>query len=161
LLTGETQKTAIIDMLLSLMCLCGWSISNQQSRKAVLSLKQKVESVERVWSQLKKATKENITNTDIEVFNVEPGSTFGEHVEDVYDDTLGKTQNGEPERRCREKILCTVGIGLRKSLVKHEGGGAPLVQREVLIKPKVALASVLLEAGLMGESHPRRQYFGK
>ena len=84
-------------MPLSLMCLCGWSILNQESRKVVLSLQQKVESIERMWFQLKKATKEGITNTDMEVFNVEPGSTFGEHVEDMYD-ALGNTQNGESAR---------------------------------------------------------------
>jgi hypothetical protein len=110
---------------------------------------------------LKKATKEGITNTDMEVFNIEPGSTFGENMEDVYDEALGKTKNGEPERRRRGKTLCTVGIGLRKSLVKHGESGEPLIQRDVLIKPKVALASVLLEAGMMGESRPRSQYFGK
>jgi len=120
-----------------------------------------VERIEKMWSQLKKATKEGITNTDMEVFKIDPGLTFGENMEDVYDEALGKTKNGEPERRRREKILCTVGIGLRKTSVKHEDGRAPLVQHDVLIKAKVALASVLLEAGIMGESRPRSQYFGK
>ena len=160
-LTSETQKTVIIDMLLSLMCLCGWSISNQQSGKMVLSLQQMVDRIEKMWSELKKATKERITNTDMEVFIIGPGSTFGENMEDVYDEALEKTKNGEPERRRRERILCTVGIGLRKTLVNHEDGGAPLVQHDVLIKPKVALASVLSEVGLMSESRPRSQYFGK
>jgi hypothetical protein len=43
-------------------------------------------------------------------------------------------------------------------LVKHQDGAAPLVQRDVLIKPKVALATMLLGAGgMIGEfqSRPR------
>jgi hypothetical protein len=37
-----------------------------------------------MWSQLKKVTKEGVTNTDMEVFNIKPRSSFGEHVENVH-----------------------------------------------------------------------------
>ena len=121
-----------------------------------------VERIERMWSQLKKAAMEGITNTDMEVFIVSAGSDFGEIMEDMYDDVLGNTKSRNLEKRRREKILCSVGVGLRKSSVKHEDGKAQ-VQQDILIKPKVALASVLLaaEGGMIGESRPRSQYFGK
>ena len=154
----------MIDLVLSLMCLCGWSITNQESQKIISSFQQMVERIERMWSQLKKAAKEGITNTDMEVFTFAPGSNFEENMEDMYDDVLGNTKSGNLEKRRREKILCSVGIGLRKSLVKREDGKAPRVQQDILIKPKVALASVLLgaaEGGMTGESRPRSQYFGK
>lgn len=164
ILGGETRRSHAIDTLLGLMCLCGWSTSGPQSQKVVVSLQQMVERIEKMWIQLKRATKEGITNTDMEVFTIEAGAPFGEGMEDMYADVLGKKPVEDSKRRQREKTLCTVAIGLRKTSVKRIDGAKPTIQADVLIKPKVALASVLLEGedgGMMGEPRPRSQYFGK
>jgi len=162
ILGGETQQNQVIDTLLGLMCLCGWSISGPESQKVVVSLQQMVERIEKMWIQLKRATKEGITNTDMEVFTFSAGKPFGEDMEDMYADALGKKPVEDVKRRRRERTLCTVAIGLRKTSVKRIEGEKSTIQADVLIKPKVALASVLLEGeGVMGEPRPRSQYFGK
>ena len=122
-----------------------------------------VERIEKMWIQLKRATKEGITNTDMEVFTFDAGELFEEGMEDMYADALGRKPVEDVKRRRRERTLCTVAIGLRKTSVKRIEGGEPTIQADVLIKPKVALASVLLEGeeGVMGEPRPRSQYFGK
>jgi len=159
ILASETQRNYVIDTLLSLMCLCGWSISGPDSQKVVVSLQEMVERIEKMWIQLKRATKEGITNTDMEVFTFYAGKSFGEDMEDMCADALGKE---DEKRRRRERTLCTIAIGLRKTSVKRVDGGKPTIQADVLIKPKVALASVLLEGeGVLGEPRPRGQYFGK
>jgi len=162
ILASETRRNHVIDTLLGLMCLCGWSISGPDSQKVVVSLQQMVERVEKMWIQLKRATKEGITNTDMEVFTFDAGEAFEEGMEDMYADALGRKPVEDVKRRRRERTLCTVAIGLRKTSVKRVDGGKPTIQADVLIKPKVALASVLLEGeGVMGEPRPRSQYFGK
>ena len=163
ILAGETRRNHVIDTLLGLMCLCGWSISGPDSQKVVISLQQMVERIEKMWIQLKRATKEGITNTDMEVFTFDAGELFEEGMEDMYADALGRKPVEDVKRRRRERTLCTVAIGLRKTSVKRIEGGEPTIQADVLIKPKVALASVLLEGeeGVMGEPRPRSQYFGK
>lgn len=146
------------------MCLCGWSISVPESQKVVVSLHQMVERIEKMWIRLKRATKEGITNTDMEVFTFGAGEPFGEGMEDMYADALGKKPVEDVKRRRRERTLCTVAIGLRKTSVKRIDGTKPIIQADVLIKPKVALASVLLEGddgGMLGEPRPKSQYFGK
>lgn len=164
ILSNETQRNQVIDTLLGLMCLCGWSISGPESQKIVVSLQQMVERIEKMWIQLKRATKEGITNTDMEVFIFDAEKPFGEGMEDMYADALGRKLVEDVKGRRREKTLCTVAIGLRKTSVKRIEEGKPSIQGDVLIKPKVALASVLLEGedgGMIGEPRPRSQYFGK
>ncbi|KIM36861.1 hypothetical protein M413DRAFT_31264 [Hebeloma cylindrosporum] len=163
-LSNVVQQNRVMDTLLGLMCLCEWSTSGPESQKVAGSLRQMIARIEDMCIRLKRATKEGITNTDMEVFIVEAGKQFDESMEDMYADALGKKPVENVERRRREKTLCTVSMGLRKTSAKRIEGQKPSIQTDVLIKPKVALASVLLdgeEGGMIGEPRPRSQYFGK
>ncbi|KAF8959253.1 hypothetical protein BDZ97DRAFT_1667426 [Flammula alnicola] len=141
----DTQAPAsfAVDMLLSLLCLCGWSMTSQQSKKAVLSVQQMVFTIEKMWVQLKKATKEGITTADMEVFVIPTGSLFGEGMEDTYaDNSSGVVVDSGGQGK---RILCTVGMGLRRTTIKRVEGGPSANKYEVLLKPKVALGSVLVD----------------
>jgi len=140
-LDNLTHSDQVLDMAISLLCLCGWSLNSPRSQKAILSMQQMVKALEKLWIQLKSATKECITASDIDVSAIDFDKLYDEtKMEDSYRDTSGKS-NAQPPAGTR--VLCTVAIGLKRTVMKGVEGMAPEKQEDILIKPRIALESVL------------------
>ena len=92
-------------------------------------------------TQLKAATKEGITTVDMEAFVISSGSPLSSDMDDVYAEH-GGSQGGTSEKTAK-RVLCTVGLGLRRTIVKRNEAERSEHRAEVLLKPKVALTSVL------------------
>lgn len=137
----DYPANVIVDILISMLFLCGWSTSSEKSKRAVLLMQQMVFNIEKMASQIKTATKEGITTADLDVFVIHSGSPLRDGMEDVYADSAsGDARNSETVNK---RVLCTVGMGLRRTIVKRVEGRTPEYKEEILLKPKVALASVL------------------
>jgi hypothetical protein len=140
----------MIDILINMLFLWGWSASSEKSKKAVVLMQQMVSDIEKMGSQIKTATKEGITTADLDVITVNAGTSMREGMEDVYAD--GSSRDSKSSETVHKRVLCTVGLGLRRTIVKQTEGRTPEYKEEILMKPKVALASVL-DSGREGAEH--------
>ena len=153
---GESNVNAIFDMIIGLMCLAGWSPSGPQAQKALASAQNKISTIEKKSAELKKAVKQDVTTTDMEVFLANPGAVFTEEMEDIDTESERVGNSGSGSTGPEKRILCTVGMGLKKTTRKKDGAAGPLEdQTDLLLRPKVTLPSVLLDTE-KGASGARR-----
>jgi hypothetical protein len=104
-------------------------------------MQQIVKFLERLWLQLKSVTKESTIAADFDVDVIGFDRPYDDmKMEDSYCDMSAKssshTKNGT-------RVLCSVGVGLQKRVVKRVEGMEPEKQTDLLIKTKVALETVL------------------
>lgn len=130
-----------LEMIIGLLCLCGYSTSTQKSRQSLATLQKMLGDLEKLQIKLKTAVKEGITTADFELANYGPGESFNPSwMENVYAETQNDLKTGQaPEHR----VLTAVGVGLHKRVTKISPGGEPKDQLDVLYKTKVVLLSVL------------------
>ncbi|KJA20627.1 hypothetical protein HYPSUDRAFT_782802 [Hypholoma sublateritium FD-334 SS-4] len=136
-----TSVNLLVDSVLSMLYFCGWSPASEQSKKSLLSVQHMVFAIEKLMTQLKAATKEGITTVDMEAFVVSYGSPLSSDMEDVYAENGGS--QGSVADKTGKRVLCTVGLGLRRTIVKRNEAEQPEHRAEILLKTKVALTSVL------------------
>ena len=103
----------------------------------------KIDAIQDQCKRLKIAMKEGITTSELDVFCVIPGSVFEAGMVNAYADAPALTSE-EPQGD-REIVLCTVGMGLRKSSAKRDNEGEVKYQVDMLLEPRVALTSVLTD----------------
>ena len=149
-LDSATEKGAlpVVEMLLNLLSLCGSPAANVSSKQTGLQIHQVVSTILNMWMQLRTAIHEGVTTTEMEVFDVGANDIYQDEVmNDIYADTedvqqpdLGR-EAGSPGR-----ILCTVGMGLRRSIIRRNGDGIMTIQRDIILKAKVAFPSVLFDS---------------
>lgn len=144
---GESNVNAMCDTIIGLMCLAGWSPLSPQAQKALVSAQNKVSTIDKKSTELKKAVKQDVTTTDMEVFLATPGATFTEEMEDVDTESEGAGNFGSESTGPEQRILCTIGMGLKKTTRKKDGAAGSLeTQVDLLLRPKVTLPSVLLDS---------------
>ncbi|KIM36859.1 hypothetical protein M413DRAFT_13641 [Hebeloma cylindrosporum] len=143
---GESNVNAMVETIVGLMCVAGWPPLSPQAQKALGSVQNKVSTIEKKSTELKKAVKQDVTTTDMEVFLATPGALFTEEMEDVDTESEGVGNSGSGSTGPEKRILCTVGMGLRKTTRKKDGAGPLETQIDLLLKPKVTLPSVLLDS---------------
>jgi hypothetical protein len=104
-------------------------------------LRQVVSTILNMWMQLRTAIHEGVTTTEMEVFGVNPNDIYqDEMMSDIYADTEHVQQ---PDLESEEgRILCAVGMGLKRSVIRNGDG----IQRDIILKAKVAFPSVLLDS---------------
>ena len=151
---APSQARIVFYVILSLMWICGGFESEDTSQRANLSIKQAVLRVEKLWKTLKVAIMQEITAAEITMVNVDAGSDYDmATMDDMYVDTnVDATANPDD---CRQQILCPVGVGLQRDVSKRSKDGTMQIHREIILKPKIALASVLPPAN--GEPFPDTQ----
>jgi hypothetical protein len=94
--------------------------------------------IAQVALRLRKAIGEDITSGDIAAFCVQGGAVFDPaKMEDGHGD--GPGHGGETSR-----VLCATHLGLRRA-ERVSRGGERVVEERVILKPKVALQSLLDE----------------
>ena len=144
---GESNVNAMCDTIIGLMCLAGWSPLSPQAQKALVSAQNKVSTIDKKSTELKKAVKQDVTTTDMEVFLATPGAVFTEEMEDVDTESEGVGNFGSESTGPEQRILCTIGMGLKKTTRKKDGAAGSLeTQVDLLLRPKVTLPSVLLDS---------------
>src|SRR5882672_8785744 len=126
-------------MAIGLLCLCGWSLNSPRSQKAILSMQQIVKALERLWLQIKRATKESTIGADFDVAIVDSNTPYDDM---TMEDTYCEVPNSSLTNGTR--VLCSVGVGLQKPVVKRMDGTLP-EKTVFLIKSKVALETVLVD----------------
>ncbi|KAH9485824.1 hypothetical protein JR316_0002739 [Psilocybe cubensis] len=149
-----------LNMIIGLLCVCGLSIRSIEKNPQFSTLKKMLHTLlEKLQIQLKTAVMEGITTTDMEVFINASGCHLSAAMEDVYAEPQGDPhkQNKTVADVGEKKVLCTVGLGLRKSTMKLSRNGQPKDHIDVLVKPKVVLSSVLDAIGTVEEDHPQAQ----
>ena len=140
---SDTSKASYVsNVILGLMWICGGFGSQDTSQRAKLSVQQAVLRVERMWKPLKVAIKQEITAAEIILFGICAGTdynaaTMDDMYTDASSDVIMNPNNHE------QHILCPVGVGLRRDVSKRCKDGTMKINGEVILKPKIALASVL------------------
>ena len=146
-LDSTTEKGAlpVIEMLFKLLCHCGSPTANVASQQTSLRLHQVVTTILNMWMQLRIAIHEGVTTTELEVFDPNPNDMYQDEVmNDIYADPEDVQQ---PDLgRGAGRILCTVGMGLRRSVIRQNGDGIMSIQSDTILKAKVAFPSVLFDS---------------
>ena len=142
--TKEKDTRPVIVMLLNLLCHCGSPMANVNSQQTSLRLHQVVSTILNMWMQLRTAIHEGVTTTDMEVFSANPNDLYRDDVmNDIYADEEDVQQpdlgNGAGH------ILCTVGMGLKRSVIRQNEDGNMSIQSDTILKAKVAFPSVLFD----------------
>ncbi|KDR69799.1 hypothetical protein GALMADRAFT_255605 [Galerina marginata CBS 339.88] len=138
--SSPSDMGPVRDIIVPLLCLCGWSASSYGAKKSISTMQEMLQGLEKLQIQLKTVTKEGITSADMEIYVHSPGDPFEDHMEDTHAENIGDPAMGDDGQ-----LLCTVGMGLRKSVTKRLDGEQLKEEVNVLLKAKVALASVLLK----------------
>jgi hypothetical protein len=140
-LDSATRKDVVIKMLLNLLCLCGSPMANvaSPSQQTSLCLHEVVSTISNMWMQLRTAIQEGVTTTEMKIFDANPNDIYQDEVmNDIYSDPKDVQQ--------AEHILCAVGMGLHRSVIRRNGDGIMSIQRDITLKAKVAFPSVLFDS---------------
>jgi hypothetical protein len=140
---APSSASNVFSVILGLMWICGWFGAQDTSKRAKLSVQQAVLRVEKMWKTLKVAIMQGITAADITMVSINAGSDYNAAtMDDMYIDASSDVITN-PDKH--EQILCPVGVGLQREVSKRCRDGTMQINREVILKPKIALASVLLK----------------
>jgi hypothetical protein len=135
-----------------LMWVCGGFGSKDALQRAKLSVEQAVLRVEKMWKTLKAAIMQEITAAEITMHAINPGSDYNAAtMDDMYTDESSDVPTNPDNHE--KRILCAVGVGLQRDVSKRCEDGTMQINGEVILKPKIALTSVLLK----GEPSPDTQ----
>lgn len=148
-MSSDTPSGAdyVLQLISVLMVICGGFLSQDTSQRAKVSVQQAVLRVEKMWKTLKVAIKQGITTADITMVAINAGSDYNvATMDDMYIDT-GSDVMTNPDNH-EQHILCSVGVGLQRHVSKRCEDGTMQINGEVILKPKIALASVLLKEEL-------------
>ena len=146
-LDTPSQAEYVSNVILSLMLICGWFESQDIARRAKVSVQQAVMRIEKMWKALKVAIMQEITTAEITTIAVGPGSDYNAaKMDDMYIDASSDVMtNPDDGHDSEQHILCPVGVGLQREVSKRCKDGTMQINGEVILKPKIALASVLLK----------------
>ena len=147
-LDSTTEKGAlpVIDILLKLLRHCGSPMANVGSQQTGLRLQQVVSTILNMWMQLRTAIHEGVTTTEMEVFVANSNDIYqDEAMNDIYADEEDVHQQPDLEREAG-RILCAVGMGLKRSVIRRNEDGIMSIQSDIILKAKVAFPSVLLDS---------------
>ena len=136
------KEKEVIEMLLNLLSLCGSPGANVPSKQTVLQIRQKVSTILKMWMQLRTAIHEGVTTTEMEVFDVFANDVYQDEVmNDIYADARNGREAGSPGR-----ILCTVGMGLKRSVIRRNDDGIMTIQGDIILKANVAFPYLLFDS---------------
>jgi len=118
--------------LMAVLCISG--LSSPDYRNVGKIVRGGMENMEKLLQNLKTSMHEGIVSGDVELITVSPGEAY--NPSSMVDAHMEKVRARLPPRR---SVLCTVGIGLRKTTMK----GGKDIGYELLIPPEVALVDIL------------------
>ena len=153
--SDDTPSNAgyVVHVILSLMLICGGFASQDASQMAKVSVTQAVSRVEKLWKTLKTAIMQEITAAEITMIAITPGSDYNAaEMDDMYTDASCDEITKNPDNH-EQHILCSVGVGLQRDESKQCKDGTMQINREVILKPKIALPSVLLKVEPSPDTH--------
>jgi hypothetical protein len=132
----------IAEDLVNVLIVCGLSTSNSKYQIIIQDIKHRMSLLEKAALQLKIALKEGVTSVDIEPFYISTRAQFDPtNMDDAYGDSRMEARN----RGDGERIMCTTDMGLRRVLTKRSVDGQVQSYYDVILKPKVVLASSLTD----------------
>ena len=120
-------------------------MANVATQETSSRLHQVVSTILNMWMELRTAIHEGVTTTEMEIFGASPNDMYQDAVmNDIYADA-GDVQQPDLRREAGH-ILCAVGIGLQRSVIKRNGDGIMSIQKDITLKAKVAFPSVLFDS---------------
>ena len=141
---APSSANYVYNVILGLMWICGWFGAQDTSQRAKLSVQQAVLRIEKMWKTLKVAIMQGITAAEITMAGISAGSDYNAAtMDDMYIDASSDVITNSDKHE--QQILCPVGVGLRRDVSKRCRDGTIQINGEVILKPKIALASVLLK----------------
>ena len=94
---------------------------------------------------MKTAIMQEITTAEITMISVGPESDYNAaKMDDMYIDANSDEIPKNPDNH-GQHILCSVGVGLQRDVLKQCQDGTMQINGEVILKPKITLPSVLLK----------------
>ncbi|KAJ2935096.1 hypothetical protein H1R20_g2038, partial [Candolleomyces eurysporus] len=125
----------------SIMNVAGWAT---RSDDEMAQVEKRLSSIFKPLLDLRKATGEDVTSTDLEVCIIQPGQTFDRaYMEDAYADGRSSTKS---KKSAPEAVISTSGFGLQRLAVRRPKVGGVQRQLEILSMPKVVLEKTIKEA---------------
>ena len=133
LLDSTTEKDAqpVKKMLFNMLYLCG--CPNVASVQTGFRIHLVVSTILKTWMQLRTAIHEGVTITDMEVFSANPNDILyqGKVKNDMIYADAKDVQRPHLGREAG-RILCTVGMGLKRSVIKQNGHGVTSIQSDTI-----------------------------
>ncbi|EDR07695.1 uncharacterized protein LACBIDRAFT_298115 [Laccaria bicolor S238N-H82] len=140
---SRSYASHIAEDLVNVLIVCGLSTSNSEYQVIIKDIKHRMSLLEKAALQLRVALKEGVTSVDIEPFDISTRAQFDPtNMDDAYGDSRKERKRGDGER-----IMCTTDMGLRRVLTKRSVDGQVQSYYDVILKPKVVLASSLTDEG--------------
>ncbi|KIK01074.1 hypothetical protein K443DRAFT_581866 [Laccaria amethystina LaAM-08-1] len=139
---SRSYAPQIAEDLVNVLIVCGLSTSNSKHQIIIQDIKHRMSLLEKAALKLKVALKEGVTSVDIEPFYISTRAQFDPtKMDDAYGDSRKETRN----RGDGERIMCTTDMGLRRVLTKRSVDGQVQSYYDIILKPKVVLASSLTD----------------
>ena len=142
-LNSTTYKDHTLDLLYTLLRLCGSSMADLNSQKTCHCLQKVVSTIMDMWMPLKIAIYEGITTAEMKVFTTSPNDRYQDV---VMDDIYADVHQSNLGLKYKEHILCAVGMGLQRHVIKRNSDGTIFVQKDIILKAKVVFPSVLFDS---------------
>ncbi|KAH9485820.1 hypothetical protein JR316_0002735 [Psilocybe cubensis] len=128
---------AIVDEIMSLLCVCGLSSLNPQILFIRENIRKRTVDTERSLQELRSIIHTGVTSSDMEVSMVECDTPYDPStMVDVFSLETRSSSNVQ-------QVLCTVGLGIRKTTAKMKELGEFHLVTELLKRPEVALVQLL------------------
>jgi hypothetical protein len=125
-------------------CITGLAGWNTQSPDDLSQFEKRLASIFKALRDVRKATGEDVTSADLEVYAVRRGEEYlPGMMEDSYGDDRAGAPAGEGEK---ERVIGSSGLGLKKVTYVKVPGGAVEKRAEILSPPKVVLEKTVKEA---------------
>ena len=139
---SRSYASHLAEDLVNVLIVCGLPTSNSRYQVIIQDIKYRMLLLEKAALQLKVALKEGVTSVDIEPFDISTRAQFDPtNMDDAYGDSRKETR----DRGDGERIMCTTDMGLRRVLTKRSVNGQVQSYYDVILKPKVVLASSLTD----------------
>ena len=156
---APSNAVKVYNNILGLLWICGGFGSQDTTQRAKASVQQAVFRIEKMWKTLKTAVMQEITTADITMVAIGPEIKYNAaEMDDMYMDASSDVTNPENHE---QHILCSVGVGLQRDVSKRSKDGTMQINGEMILKPKIALASVLLKEEPSSSSDTQMMLDGK
>ncbi|TFK22626.1 hypothetical protein FA15DRAFT_671321 [Coprinopsis marcescibilis] len=144
--TGWVQN--VRDGIIPVMQVAGWTCAD------LFQFEKRLPSIFKALQDIRKATGEDVTSTDLEVITVVDGKGFDPNfMEDAYGDGRGDSsalkavgKSGDGDDPPAHLVVASVGLGLRQVILKRHSNGAVSKRATWIASPKVVLEKTIKEA---------------
>ncbi|KDR69813.1 hypothetical protein GALMADRAFT_910706 [Galerina marginata CBS 339.88] len=147
----ESSIDTVVCEIMSVLCISGLSTKQPGYLQAAEKVHRRVKNIEKMLLSLKAAIHEGITSSDMEVVSMDSGAAYDpQTMVDRY--STGPNFSAPGLGNSEDQVLCTVGMGLRKTTMERVAQKTFQQDSELIKLPEVVLVTILRDFKLPTEA---------